>query len=85
MTWKPDLSFLVGKGATEQHFISTANGEKLEIDTHPWGDADLKIDGQEAAHVEGKASAGDAFRAMEDIAEAIEDGKSDADPEATGS
>lgn len=73
------------KSAPEQRFTSTANGEELEIDTHPWGDADLKIDGQGAAHVEGKASAGDAFRAVEIIAEAIEDKKSDADPEAAGS
>lgn len=84
LTWKPDLSYPAGKGATEQRFTASANGDELEIDTHPWGDADLKIDGQQAAHVEGKASAGDAFRAVEDIAEEIEDKKSDHDPEATG-
>lgn len=73
LSWKPDLTYPAGKGATEQHFTSTANGDTLEIDTHPWGDADLKINGQTAAHIEGKASDGDAFREIEAVAEEIEE------------
>ncbi|WP_299788406.1 hypothetical protein [uncultured Marivita sp.] len=83
LTWTPDLSYPAGKGATEQRFTASANGDDLEIDTHPWGDADLKIDGKQAAHVEGKRSEGDAFRAVEDIAEEIEGQKSDSDPNAS--
>lgn len=73
--WKPDLSYPTGKGATEQRFTATADGDELEIDTHPWGDADLTINGKPAGHVEGKQSGGDAFREAEVIAEDIEDQK----------
>ncbi|MDF1775993.1 MAG: hypothetical protein P1V13_08190 [Rhizobiaceae bacterium] len=73
--WKPDLRYPTGKGATEQHFTASANGDDLEIDTHPWGDADLKINGKMAAHVEGKPSGSDAFREIEAVAEQIEDQK----------
>lgn len=79
LNWKPDLSYPAGKGATEQRFTSSNEGDELEIDTHPWGDADLKINGRDAAHVEGKRSAGDAFREIEEIAEQIEDQKSETD------
>lgn len=72
LTWKPDLSYPSGKGATEQHFSAEANGDALEIDTHPWGDADLKVNGECVAHVEGEKSAGDAFREIEAVAEDIE-------------
>ena len=72
LKWQPDLSYPAGKGATEQRFTSTANGDDLEIDTHPWGEADLKINHKQTAHVDGKPSAGDAFREAEDIAEKIE-------------
>lgn len=73
--WTPDLSLPTGKGATEQHFGAKANGDDLEIDTHPWGDADLKVNGETVAHVEGKSSEGEAFREIEGIAEEIEDAK----------
>ena len=71
--WNPDLSYPTGKGATEQRFTATVDGDELEIDTPPWGEADLKINGKAEAHVEGKPSGGDAFREVEDIAEDIEE------------
>lgn len=83
LNWKPDLTFPAGKGATEQRFTASANGDALEIDTHPWGDADLKINGKDAAHVQGKLSAGDAFREIEEIAEEIEDQISASDRDQT--
>lgn len=70
--WTPDRTLPTGKGATEQRFTCDANGDHLEIDTRPWGEADLKIDGKTVAHVEGDRSAGDAFRDIEEIAEEIE-------------
>ena len=73
--WKPDLSYPAGKGATEQRFTATVDGDELEIDTHPWGEADLKINGKPAGHTEGKTSGGDAFREVEHVAEEIEDQK----------
>lgn len=77
LNWTPDLTYPAGKGATEQRFTASANGDALEIDTHPWGEADLKINGKDAAHIEGKSSAGEAFRDIEDVAEQIEDKKTD--------
>ncbi|CUH89233.1 hypothetical protein PH5382_03179 [Phaeobacter sp. CECT 5382] len=79
INWKPDLSYPSGKGATEQHFSAAANGDALEIDTHPWGDADLMVNGERIAHVEGQKSAGDAFREIEAVAEDIEAQKSQSD------
>ncbi len=70
--WKPDLSYPTGKGATEQRFTAEVDGDALEIDTHPWGEADLKINGKSAGHIEGTASDGDAFREVESIAEDFE-------------
>lgn len=72
INWKPDLSYPSGKGATEQHFSAAANGDALEIDTHPWGAADLMVNGEAVAHVDGEISAGDAFRKIEAVAEDIE-------------
>ena len=71
--WKPDLRVPTGKGATEQHFTASAHGDDLEIDTPPLGDADWKINGKLAAHVEGKPSGSDAFGEIEALAEQIED------------
>ncbi|MCV2892077.1 hypothetical protein [Lentibacter sp. XHP0401] len=70
--WTPDTTYPVGKGATEQRFTATVGDDELEIDTHPWGDAELKIDGKTVAHVEGDKSAGDAFRDIEEAAEKFE-------------
>ncbi len=70
--WTPDTTLPVGKGATEQRFTATAGSDELEIDTHPWGEADLKINEKTVAHVDGDLSGGDAFRDIEAIAEEIE-------------
>jgi len=80
LDWAADETYPAGKGATEQHFTSSANGDRLEIVTHPWGEADLKINYQTIAHVEDDLSAGDAFRDLERIAEEIETEKPKADP-----
>jgi hypothetical protein len=79
LNWKTDLSYPTGKGATEQHFFATENGGELEIDTHPWGEAYLKINDETVAHVEGEQSAGDAFREIEHVAEDIENQKTEGD------
>ncbi|MQQ10480.1 hypothetical protein GFB49_18610 [Epibacterium sp. SM1979] len=72
ITWTPDTSYPAGKGATEQRFTATVGLDKLEIDTHPWGEADLKIKDKLVAHVDGDHSGGDAFRDIETIVEEIE-------------
>ncbi len=69
--WTPDLSLPTSK-STVQHFIANAGGDRLEIDTTPWGEADLTVNGRSIAHIEAAASAGDAFRTLEAVAEDFE-------------
>ncbi|WP_154694130.1 hypothetical protein CIT37_41750 [Bradyrhizobium ottawaense] len=42
--WTPDLTLPTSK-STVQHFIANAGGDRLEIDTTPWGEADLTVNG----------------------------------------
>ncbi len=72
--WTPDLSLPTSK-STVQHFIAKAGGDRLEIDTTPWGEADLTVNGQSIAHIETARSAEEAFRKLETIAEDFEAGK----------
>ncbi|QOZ77893.1 hypothetical protein XH83_22105 [Bradyrhizobium sp. CCBAU 53351] len=72
--WTPDLSLPTSK-STVQHFIANAGGDRLEIDTTPWGEADLTVNGRSIAHIATAPSAGDAFRVLETIAEDLEAGK----------
>ena len=76
LEWKPDLSLPVGKGATYQRFTAKQGRDALEITTTPWGEGDLKVNGEVVAHaVENDFSDGDAFRDLEDQAEAYEPNK----------
>jgi hypothetical protein len=72
--WTPDLALPTSK-STVQHFTANAGGDRLEIDAAPWGEADLTVNGQSIAHIETAPSAGDAFRALETIAEDFEASK----------
>jgi hypothetical protein len=72
--WTPDLTLPTSK-STVQHFTANAGGDRLEIDTTPWGEADLTVNGQSLAHVAAAPNAGEAFRALGTIAEDFEAGK----------
>ncbi|PIT00314.1 hypothetical protein TSA1_05700 [Bradyrhizobium nitroreducens] len=72
--WTPDLTLPTSK-STVQHFAAKAGGDRLVIDTTPWGEADLSVNGRSIAHIETAASAGDAFRTLEAVAEDFEAGK----------
>ena len=74
LKWQVDLTRPAGKGASAQHFKSSKNGDELEIETKPWGEGDLTVNGEEIAHVEGDESAYKAFRELEDAAEDYEHG-----------
>lgn len=71
--WTPDLTLPTSK-STVQHFTATAGGDRLTIDTTPWGEADLRVNGQSIAHIDVAPSAGDAFRTLETFAEDFEAG-----------
>jgi hypothetical protein len=70
--WLPDLSFATGKGATVERFKTRIGKDALEIDTRPWGEGELRVNGAPIAHVCNEASERDAFRDLEEIAEAFE-------------
>ena len=72
LDWKPDLSMPVGKGATVQRFTARIGDERLEINTEPWGEGDLKINDQLRAHVVDEKSSAEAFRDLKAVAEEIE-------------
>jgi hypothetical protein len=84
MDWTPDLTLPIGKGATVQRFTSNEGKDSLEIETTPWGEGDLKINGEKFAHVGDEISDGDAFRDLEKTAEYLES-KKDTDDGATSS
>lgn len=76
--WTPDLTLPTSK-STVQHFSATAGGDRLTIDTAPWGEADLRVNGRPIAHIDIAPSAGEAFRTLEMFAEDFEAGKNAGD------
>jgi hypothetical protein len=70
--WAPDLSFPAGDGATWDRFVADDGEDVFEIDTTPWGDADLMINGRRIAHVEEDLRPADAFCHLEAIAASFE-------------
>jgi len=67
--WKPNMDLAVGKGATVQQFVATVGNARLEIDVAPWGEGDLRADGVNIAHIEGRKDRRQAFRDLKVIAE----------------
>lgn len=74
MKWEADTTRSVAKGYGKQHFTSSCDDDELVIETTPWGEGDLEINGKPTAHVDNDSSAYDVFRELEDIAENIERG-----------
>jgi hypothetical protein len=69
LDWKVDTNLPAGKGATVQRFTASDRAHSLEIDTRPWGEGDLIIDGIKRAHVQNEKNEQDAFKDLEAIAE----------------
>ena len=69
LDWTPDTSLPAGKGATVQRFTASDGIDKLEIDTAPWGDGKLTINGKKRAEVENEKSEQRAFQDLEKLAE----------------
>ena len=72
LDWTPDTNLPTGKGATVQRFTATDGKNTLEIDTAPWGEGDLTINGRKRAHVENEKTALNAFRDLGALAERFE-------------
>jgi hypothetical protein len=47
--WEPNKDMPVGKGATIQQFFTTLGKDRFEINVAPWGEGQLKVNGQEVA------------------------------------
>jgi len=47
--WEPNKDMPVGKGATVQQFFTTLGKDQFEINVAPWGEGQLKVNGQEIA------------------------------------
>ena len=69
LDWKVDETLAVGKGATVQQFVATLGSDQLAIDVAPWGEAHLKINGREIAHIDYPKDRRQAFREIKKIAD----------------
>jgi enoyl-[acyl-carrier protein] reductase I len=47
--WELNKELPVGKGATVQQFFTTLGKDRSEIYVAPWGEGQLKVNGQEIA------------------------------------
>jgi hypothetical protein len=47
--WQPNKEMPVGKRATVQQFFTTVGKSRFEINVAPWGEGQLKVNGQEIA------------------------------------
>jgi len=77
--WVPNADLPVGKGATRQEFDANVGADQLAIETTPWGEGDLRINGVEVAHVSDQTQL-QAFQDLERIAQTIADNGKRADP-----
>lgn len=73
LDWEPDTSLPAGKGATVQRFTAIDGVNTLEIDTTPWGEGNLKVNGEKRAHVENEKTEQRTFRDLETLAENVDD------------
>src|SRR5262249_35236839 len=80
--WTPNTDLPVGQGATRQEFDASMGVDQLAIETTPWGDGDLVINGTQVARGRAEETQLLAFQDLERIAQTITDsGKRDgADP-----
>jgi len=69
LDWKADETLAVGKGATLHQFVATLGSDQLAIDVAPWGEAHLKINGREIAHIDYPKDRRQAFREIKKIAD----------------
>jgi uncharacterized membrane protein YoaK (UPF0700 family) len=76
--WIPNADLPSGNGATRQEFDATVGVDQLAIETTPWGDGDLVINGTEVARVSAEETQMQAFQDLQRIAQTIDKGKRDA-------
>src|ERR1700756_3851902 len=67
--WEPNKEMPVGKGATIQQFFTTLGKDRFEINVAPWGEGQLKVNGQEVARTSEAKDRRHAFAVLKDAAE----------------
>ena len=74
--WEPNKDMPVGKGATVQQFFTTLGKDQFEINVAPWGEGQLKVNGQEIARTAEAKDRRQAFAALKQAAERYARGES---------
>jgi len=67
--WEPNKELAVGKGATVQQFSTTLGKDRFEINVAPWGEGQLKVNGQEVARTAEAKDRRQAFATLKQAAE----------------
>jgi enoyl-[acyl-carrier protein] reductase I len=67
--WEPNKDMPVGKGSTVQQFFTTQGKDQFEINVAPWGEGQLKVNGQEVARTAEAKDRRQAFAALKQAAE----------------
>ena len=67
--WQPNREMPVGKGATVQQFHTTLGKDQFEISVAPWGEGQLKVNGQEIARTAEAKDRRQAFATLKQAAE----------------
>ena len=67
--WEPNKELAVGKGATVQQFFTTLGKDRFEINVAPWGEGQLKVNGEEVARTAEAKDRRQAFATLKQAAE----------------
>ena len=67
--WEPNKEMPVGKGATVQQFFTVLGKDRFEINVAPWGEGQLKVNGQEVARTVEAKDRRQAFATLKKAAE----------------
>jgi enoyl-[acyl-carrier protein] reductase I len=74
--WEPNKDMPVGKGSTVQQFFATLGKDQFEINVAPWGEGQLKVNGQEVARTAEAKDRRQAFAVLKQAAERYARGES---------
>lgn len=68
-SWEPNKELPVGKGSTLQQFFTVLGKDRFEINVAPWGEGQLKVNGQEIARTADGKDRRQAFAILKRAAE----------------
>ncbi|MET4037396.1 enoyl-[acyl-carrier protein] reductase I [Bradyrhizobium sp. RT4a] len=67
--WEPNREIPVGKGATLQQFFAISGKDRFEISVAPWGEGQLKVNGEEIARTAEAKDRSQAFATLKQAAQ----------------